>query len=91
MKRNKTIEREEDIFVLTKMVVGLVLGAILGLLDITGIYGFLIAILILALVIAAFKLTRLREVPILKLALWDGTFSYFILLIVSWALFWNFF
>jgi len=90
VSKEKNAERMEDIFTMTKMIIGLIVGAILGVLDITGIHGFLIAIAVLALVITIFRFfTPLRQFSLARMIFWDGTFSYFILMIFTWTILWN--
>jgi len=84
-------EKAEDIYTLIKMVTGAILGVILGFMKITGLLGFIIGILaILAIFVFGRYALDLKEVHPARLLLWDGTFTFFILLILTWTLVFNF-
>jgi len=81
----------EDLYSLTKMITGIITGIILGITKIVGLLGFLIGCLIIIMFyfIGRYVFNLKNEKPI-KLLLWYGTFSFFFLMIVTWALVLNF-
>jgi len=85
------MELLEHKFVIIKIVIGMIIGALFGILQLRGILYILIAIGILFayIFIAREILPRLKEVNILKLILWDGTFSYIIAVLLLWVIVYN--
>ncbi len=85
------MELLEHKFIIIKIVIGMIVGTIFGLLQLRGILYILIAIGILFVYIflARELLPKLKEVNILKLILWDGTFSYIIAVLLLWVIVYN--
>ncbi|RLE72291.1 MAG: hypothetical protein DRZ80_07385 [Thermoprotei archaeon] len=86
-----TKEKAEDLYVLIKIIAGAVLGTVLGLTKTVGSIGFLIGILVIVVIFFfGWYFMNLRHVHPAKLLLWDGTFSFFLVMIMVWALIFNF-
>ncbi len=86
----KEAKKLEDLYTLTKMISGIITGILLGFLKIIGVLGFLIGIGIIVFLFLVFRyLLGLKDIHPARLLLWDGTFSFFILMIMTWALVFN--
>jgi len=77
----------EDIYTLIKMILGGVLGVVLGVFGIIGALGFIIGIIVLiGFFVIGRYLFKLSTVNPIRLLLWDGTFSFFLFMILTWAI-----
>lgn len=90
LKKKKTFSieaRGEDIYTLTKIILGGVLGFVLGAVGIIGAFGFIIGILaLIVFFIVGRHIFKLSAVNPIKLLLWDGTVSFFLFMIITWAI-----
>ncbi len=77
----------EDIYTLVKIVLGGVLGVALGIFGVIGALGFIIGLIVLiGFFLVGRYLFKLSTVNPIRLLLWDGTFSFFLFMIVTWAI-----
>lgn len=92
-KKRKILSIEaqgEDIYTLIKIILGGVIGVILGIMNVVGVIGFLISVIVLLVFFAVGRhFFKLSNVHPLRLLLWDGTFSFFLFMIVTWAITFN--
>jgi len=73
----------------TKVICGTVLGIIFGMIRIEPLIGWVIMILGLIPIVILFKYGLKLDEKIILIALWHGTFSYFISTIAFWSLIHN--
>ena len=74
---------------ISKVVLGLVIGTICGYLNLDPLVGWAVLIIGIVCLVVLFKFVLGFDIPLLYIALWYGTFSYFIAGITSWTIIYN--